>query len=110
MAPLAKTMSRNAGLNGGGGGGGERVERQQEHREHTRTMRTTTGVWCHQMEKCVVQTHRQDRNRNGLQDETYLSPAMLPKAHTACSRTSSDGERSKAAKMGTQPDSTTSLV
>ena len=38
------------------------------------------------------------------------SPAMLPRAHTACSRTSSMGECSSWTKMGTAPASITTLV
>mmetsp|Transcript_857 Transcript_857/g.2028 ORF Transcript_857/g.2028 Transcript_857/m.2028 type:complete len:224 (+) Transcript_857:981-1652(+) len=38
------------------------------------------------------------------------SPAMLPSAHTACSRTSSLGERSSVTKMGTAPLSITTPV
>jgi hypothetical protein len=35
---------------------------------------------------------------------------MLPRAHTACSRTSSDGEDKSSLKMGTEPASITTLV
>lgn len=38
------------------------------------------------------------------------SPAMLPIAHTACSRTSSAGEVRRSLKMGTAPASITTLV
>mmetsp|Transcript_5934 Transcript_5934/g.17654 ORF Transcript_5934/g.17654 Transcript_5934/m.17654 type:complete len:204 (-) Transcript_5934:193-804(-) len=38
------------------------------------------------------------------------SPAMLPRAHTACSRTSSLAESSSCTKMGTAPLEITSLV
>ena len=39
-----------------------------------------------------------------------LSPAMLPRAHTACSRTSSLGLSRSRTKMGTAPTSMTTLV
>ena len=38
------------------------------------------------------------------------SPAMLPKAHTACSRTSSTGERRRSMKIGTAPQLMTTCV